>query len=305
MNFFQQPPSKQWAALKYRGEKFAEVWFKPDGEPLALTFRIPKKSFLIPGIGQQITAESLFKAVAIAPQEIESWEPGNICHACNNGANPELRNPLSPPPQEVAHLEVLVRLKPPRPSESIAPETPTEEWQVLEARWKGILGLEASVDTLRISMEGLQGEMDASLRKTLTHEEKLHARGADMSQWNKAKARVHYALPRVREYIHRATWAMGAPERRQLGELFKDHPEGEVPISQLNKLPEQLENLQKDRQVLAAQGVTVFQECKNISMKVQEALRTLQNNAAANACSKKQGAAGGKFFKQIRRISGA
>ena len=51
VNFSEQPPSKQWAALKYRGEKFAEVWFKPEGQPLALTFRIPQASFQIPGMG--------------------------------------------------------------------------------------------------------------------------------------------------------------------------------------------------------------------------------------------------------------
>ena len=52
MKFSEQPPSKQWAALKYRGEKFAEVWFKPEGQPLVLAFRIPRGSFQIPGIGE-------------------------------------------------------------------------------------------------------------------------------------------------------------------------------------------------------------------------------------------------------------
>src|SRR5262249_22958622 len=45
VNFSEQPPSKQWAALKYRGEKIAEVWFKPEDNPFALTIRIPQKSF--------------------------------------------------------------------------------------------------------------------------------------------------------------------------------------------------------------------------------------------------------------------
>ena len=49
MSFSEQAPSKQWAALKYRGEKFAEVWFKPEGEPCAVIFRILQKSFHIPG----------------------------------------------------------------------------------------------------------------------------------------------------------------------------------------------------------------------------------------------------------------
>src|SRR6516162_7330900 len=51
VSFFEQPPSNQWAALTFRGERIAEVWFKPDGEPFALVFRIPQSSFQIPGIG--------------------------------------------------------------------------------------------------------------------------------------------------------------------------------------------------------------------------------------------------------------
>src|SRR5436309_16046554 len=81
VRFSEQPPSEQWAALKYRGEKFAEVWFKPEGEPFALTFRIPQKSFQIPGMGQRITTENLLKAVAIATEEVESWRQGDVCHS--------------------------------------------------------------------------------------------------------------------------------------------------------------------------------------------------------------------------------
>ena len=73
MNFSEQPPSKQWAALKFRGEKIAEVWFKPEGEPFALTFRIPQASFQIPGMGQRLTTENLLKAVGLATEEVESW----------------------------------------------------------------------------------------------------------------------------------------------------------------------------------------------------------------------------------------
>src|SRR6516164_7030227 len=104
MNFSEQAPSKEWAALKYRGDKFAEVWFKPEGEPFALTFRIPQKSFQVPGIGQRLTPENLLKAVALAPEEVESWRQGDISHAGMDGSNPELRNPLAPPPQDETHL---------------------------------------------------------------------------------------------------------------------------------------------------------------------------------------------------------
>jgi hypothetical protein len=301
VNFSERPPSKQWATLKYRGEKFAEVWFKPEGEPFALTFRIPQNSFQNPGMGQQLTTENLLKAVAIAPEEVESWHQGEVSHAGMNGSNPELRNPLPPPAPDVAQLDIYVCLKPlPQAvarNESVELEISSAKWQDLEARWKAILSLEATVETLRINMEGLRAEMEASSKKTLTTEEKLHALRADVAQWTKAKHRVHHALPRVREFIHRATWAMGSPERKQLEELYKNHIQPLSPFPQMGKVLEQLENMQKDRQVLSAHGATVYHECKSISAELQGAFRSLQSSAASKARQKKGGTgAKGKFF---------
>jgi hypothetical protein len=301
VNFSERPPSKQWAALKYRGEQFAEVWFKPEDEPFALTFRIPPKSFQIPGMGQQLTPENLLKAVAIAPEEVESWHHGDASHFGTDGSNPELRNPLPPPSQDVPHLEIHVRLKPSQAvadKESGEPEIPSPNWQDLEARWRTILGLEATVDFLRVSMESLRAEMEGSTRRTLTTEEKLHALRADVAQWNKVKSRVHHAMPKVREFIHRSTWAMGAPERKKLEEIYKNHIRLQISFPQMDNVLEQLEHLQKDRQVLSAFGSTVYQECKAIAADVQGALKTLQSNATSNA-SRKRGGKGtkGKMFK--------
>ncbi|HEV3261920.1 MAG TPA: hypothetical protein VG013_34030, partial [Gemmataceae bacterium] len=193
MNFSEQPPSKQWAALKFRGQEFAEVWFKPEGELFALTFRIPEQSFRIPGMGERLTTENLLKAVAIATQEVESWRHGGVSHAGMSGSNPELRNPLPKPPPDVTHLDIYVRLKPPPQAvahkESGELEFSSEQWQNLEALWKAILGLEATMDTLRISMESLRAELEASWKQTLTTDEKHHALAADVVQWNKAKSR--------------------------------------------------------------------------------------------------------------------
>jgi len=161
------------------------------------------------------------------------------------------------------------------------------KWQDLEARWKGIWGLEATMDTLRISMEGLRAEMEGLLKRMLTTEEKLHALAADVAQWNKAKTRVHYALPKAKEFIHRATWAKGTPERKRLDEFFKNPGGAQLPLPQMDKVMEELEILRKDLQVLSAQGVTVCQECKSISADIQEALRRLQSNAAMRAWKKK------------------
>jgi hypothetical protein len=301
VSFSEQPPSKQWAALTYRGEKFAEVWFKPDGEPFSLMFRIPQSSFQIPGMDQRLTTENLLKAVGIKAQEVESWRHEGASHAGMNESDAELRHLLPPPLEGVTHLNLYVSLKPPpqtvAPKESGEPEIPEAKWQDLEGRWKAILTLEASMDSSRISMEGLRAEMEASSRKTLTPDEKEHALNADVAQWKKAKSRVHYALPKVKEFIHRSTWALGAPERKKLEDVFKNHIRPRIPFPQMDKVAEQLDNFLKDRQVLSAHGVSVYQECKSISADVQGALRTLQSNAAAKA-AKKRGATGakGKFF---------
>jgi hypothetical protein len=301
VNFSEQPSSKQWAALKYRGEQVAEVWFKPEGEPFALTFRIPQKSFQIPGMGQRLTTENLLKAVGLATEEVESCRHDGPSPSGMSGPHSELRHPLPPPLQDVTHLHLYVSLKPlPQaivPNECCAPEIPEAKWQDLEARWNAILGLEANMDALRISMETLWSEMEASSRRTLKAEEKVHALNADVAQWNKAKNRVHFALPKAREFIHRSTWAAGTPERKKLEEVFKNHIRSRVPFPQVDQVVGQLENLLKDRQVLSAHGASVYQECKCISADVQGALRTLQSNAAAKA-TKKRGETGarGKSF---------
>jgi hypothetical protein len=261
-------------------------------------------------MAQRLTTENLLKAVGLATQELASWRHVGASPAGMSGPDSEPGHPLPRPPQDVSHLMVYVRLMlPPQavaPPEGGAPEVPSAKWQDLQARWNAILGLEASMDTLRIRMEGLRAEMEASSKKTLAMEEKLHALNADVDRWNKAKSRVLFALPKVKEFIHRATWVMGAPERKKLEELFKNDGEPQLPLAQMNQLGEQLENLLKDRQVLSGQGVTVCQECERVCKGVQGALSTLQSNAAANA-RKKTGAtrAKGRFFKDVRRWSGA
>jgi hypothetical protein len=277
--------------MKYRGETIAEVWFKPEGEPFSLAFRIPGESFQSPDSDQLLTIEKLLKAVGVATEEVESWRHEGASDAVMNELDAELRRPLSPPPPDVAHLSLYVSLKPPpqtvTPQEGRGSEIPEEKWQQLESRWNAIVVLETSIDTLRLSMEALRGEMEASSRKTLTADEKVHALNADVAQWNKAKSRVHYTLPKAREFIHRSTWAAGTPERKKLGELFKNYVGPRIPFPEMDQLPEQLEHLLKDRQILSAQGVAVCQECRSVAAAVQGALRTVQSNAAANATRKR------------------
>jgi hypothetical protein len=344
MNFSEQLPSKHWAALKYRGEKFAEVWFKPADEPFALIFRIRPESFQIPGMAQALTTELLLKAVGITAEEVESWEVGDSSHDGMDGTNPELREPLPQPAEDATHLDIHVTLKQPSeveaPEESGEPEAPSAEgeeqaipstsstenaepqavptagggsegallrWIDLEARWRAIMDAEMTIENLRLMLEGLEAQMDTAAKKTLTTEEKLHARKSDVTTWTKAKTRVHHATPKVKEFVHRATWVVGTPERKKLEELFKDDEQRpEMPLPQMIKLVDQLENLLKDRQILCAQGVTVCQECRTVAAGMQNSLRTLQTNAAVNADRKRRaGKYKGKFFKDIRKWSGA
>jgi hypothetical protein len=149
------------------------------------------------------------------------------------------------------------------------------------------------MDTLRISLEALRAEMEGASRKMLTVDEKVHALQADVAQWNKAKSRVLFALPKAREFIHRSIWAAGTPERKKVEELVQNHVRPRVPFPQMHQLVEQFESLLKDRQVLSAHGVAVYQECKSLSADLQATLRTLQGNAASNA-TRKRGAMGAK-----------
>jgi hypothetical protein len=134
--------------------------------------------------------------------------------------------------------------------------------------------LEAGVDNLRISMEGLRAEMDAAARKTLPLDVKVNALSADVAQWTKAKGRLHYAAPKAREFIHRATWATGTPERKKLTEFVESHIQPRVPFPRVEEVLAQFEGLLKDRQTLYGQGMAAYQECKSLVAECQAALRT-------------------------------
>lgn len=282
MNFSEQAPSKQWAALKYRGDKIAEVWFKPEGQPCVLTLRIPQESFQVPSLSQQLTLANLLKAVGIGPAEVE--------------AHPDLEAVLAPPPPDVPHLELAVRLKPPPPLPAEGEQgadnndelvLAVAQRQALEGLWKTILGLETAMDTVRMSLESVQKELESSLTRSLTLEEKTHALRADIAQWDRVKKRAHFAVPKVKEAIHRSIWALGAPERKRLGEVFKEPAPLHIPLAQVEDVRKQLEELQKDRQLLAALGKAVYQEAKGIAAEVQGALRILQQNAKTQRTKRK------------------
>ncbi len=285
MSFSEQPPSKQWAALKYRGQKFAEVWFKPEGEPFGLTFRIPSESFHIPGMGAQLTIENLLVAVGIGPHEVES------------STTPDLGNAL-PPPHDGAHLDISVRLKPPSDAvgreESGDLEVTAARWRDLETCWKAILNLEAAMETMRINMEGLLIEVENLWKRPMTMEEKTYAPRADVALWTKAKNRVHNAVPRMKDFVHRSVWSLGSPERKRLEEIYNDHIQPHIPLPQLEDVLKQLEAMRKDRQILAAHGKTIYQECKGISAELQAAMRALHQNAA-KAQRKKDATSKGRF----------
>ena len=290
VNFSEQPPSKQWAALKYRGANFAGVWFKPEGEPFALWLRVPRKSFELSVIGQQLTPELLLRAVGISAEEIEFCRLAETSGSGANGSPIEPGHLLPPLPDDVTHCDLYVGLK---PAPGVAPEgieeleIPEAKWQYLEGRWSAILVVEASVDAQRLSAETLRIEMEGSAHKALALEEKVNALSSDLVQWNKAKSRIRYAVPKLREFIHRATWAAGAAERKRVEDYFTNHVRPRIPLLQLDRVVAQFDALLKNRQVLAAQGVLVSQECRSILAEVEGSYRTLQRNAASKAAAKK------------------
>ena len=81
---------------------------------------------------------------------------------------------------------------------------------------------------------------------------------------------------------------VGSARTKNLEALFKSYIEPRIPFPEFDKVPEQLDHLRKDRQVLTAQGNTVAQECRSILAEIQRVLSTLQRNAAANARRKQE-----------------
>jgi hypothetical protein len=301
VNFSERVPSNAWTDLTHQGEAIAEAWFKPEGEPLALLIRVPRARLEHADLDRRPTAEDLLTAAAVAIEAVESWQFGDESQPGLDGANPELKCLLPPPPPGADHLTIAVRLKP--PAEEVAGdaghvrEVRPETWQALEGCWKTILGLEAVIDSVRLSLDGLRAELEAAFKKSLTIEEKINASQADVVQWNKAKSRAHYALPKAREFIHRATWAAAIPERKRLEELVRSHIEPRVPLARPEQALEQMGHLQKDRQLMIAQGNAVSQECRGLLAEIQRAVSTLQRNAADTARKKRSaGREKGKHF---------
>ena len=238
---------------------------------------------------------------------------GDVSHAGMNGFNPELGYPLPPPPPDVTHLEIYVRLKPPSQAvarnESGEDEAPSAKWDSLEARWKAILGLEATMDSFRISMESLLAEMEASLKKTLTMEEKLHA--PRPRTWRSgARPKTAFIMPCRRceslSIVPTGRWAppKGNGWRNSTRTTFNLI----LPFSQMDNVMEQLEYLQKDRRT-----PTIRARRDGLSSNAKfrrECPGGLEDTAEPGRCEcprKRKGATGpkGKFFKSIRRWSGA
>lgn len=306
VKFSDRAPSEKWAALKRDGVVIAGVWFKPDGDPLALSFRVPQARPETADLRGRLTLETLLKAVAVSGEEVESWRVGDGPDAGADDDRGELGRPLP----DIPDLTVRVRLKalaeasaeqPPAPA--VAPiersdeDVPLEKWQDLEARWKAVLALEAGITSLRMSVEGLRAELEREFKRSLNLEEKNYALQSDVAQWNRAKSRVHYALPKMREFAHRATWATATPERKRLEDVVKHHIEPRVPFVGVDQVREELEHLQKDRQVLTATGNAVYQEGRGLAAEIQRALGTLQRNATDRARAKRSNAREkGKFF---------
>ncbi|HEX3149735.1 MAG TPA: hypothetical protein VHR66_16790 [Gemmataceae bacterium] len=290
-------PTDDWAPLEHLWEDIADAWFKAEGETSSFMFRIPAERFQSADADRTITVEDLLDAAAIPREEVQSWRLDDA-DVGETWTNSDVCHSLPPPPPGASHLTVYIEMKPPAaaaddesaPSDVTSTESdiPPDKWQALDAFWKTILGLEASIDALRLSMGSVASEMETAFRQGLAVEEKVNALQADVAIWNKGKSRIHYALPKLREFIHRATWATAAPERKQLEEIVKEYVEPRVSFKEIDEVRERLVHLQKDRQVLQAQGNSVNQECRGILAEVQRAHRTLQRNAADRVRKQKE-----------------
>jgi hypothetical protein len=282
-------PDDGWVPLDHIWGDIAEGWFKPDGGQGAFLFRVPRERIETADAGPGVTIEALLDAAFIPKEQVESWRVEGAL-----SADSDLGEPLPSPPAGSTHTTVYVVMKQAAPAQTgpdadAMDDIPLETWQAIESCWKTIVGLETTIDTLRLSMGGLASEMDNAFKKPLATEEKLNANQADVAQWTRAKSRITYALPKVREFVHRATWATAAAERKRLGEIVESHIEPRVPFAELAEVRIQMDHLLKDRQVLLAQGNAVSQECRGILGEVQRAIATLQRNALEKARQKRRG----------------
>jgi hypothetical protein len=289
VEFAERAPSDDWTALSLAGEEIAEAWFKPEGEASTLLVRVPRSRFETEDITQLLTLEDLLRAAAIPSACVDLWQVGEESHLGLGGANPELKRLLPPPSADATHLTIRIRLKG-ASGEGTEGDISPEQWQALEAKWKAILGVEASIEGLRHGLDSLRVEMESEFRKSLNVEHKVHALQADVANWTRAKSRVHYALPKAREFIHRAVWALGVPERKRLEEVHRAHIEPRIPFAGLDQVRVELDHLQKDRQVLASVGAAVSQECRGILSEIRQSLSTLQRNAVENSRRKRSSA---------------
>lgn len=288
MNFSEQAPSTQWASLSFRGEAFAEVWFKPASMPNGLTFRIPQATFHHSAISQHLTIGNLLKAIGLDAEAVQSWRTANEAQIEIANYHVELLQLLPPLPKNTPqlYLHVLMKQKVSKEETTVSsdPKKVLIKWQELQARWNNILGLEVTIDTLRQRMESLRGEIESESARHMSTDEKINAMNADVAQWNKAKSRSRYVLPRIKEYIHRATWVLGTPERKNLEEIF--NKDAECP-GNLAELDRELQILLKDRQILAAQGTSCHHEGRSSCDEIRNTHQTMHRNAAANAVKKR------------------
>lgn len=288
MSFAEIDCSLQWGNLSFQGEVFAQVWFKPASMPNGLTFRIPQATFHHPAISPHLTIGNLLKAIGLDADAVQTWRTSD--EAQNEIANyhVELLQPLPPLPSNTPQLYLHVLIKQPESTEAMSassdPKQALIKWQELQARWNNILGMEVTIDTLRQRMESLKSEIESESARAMTTDEKLNSLNADVAQWNKAKSRARYVLPRIKEYIHRATWVLGTPERKTLEETFKK--DAACP-SNLAELDRELQILLKDRQILAAQGTTCHHEGRSSCDEIKKTHQTMHRNAAANAVKKR------------------
>ena len=132
-------------------------------------------------------------------------------------------------------------------------------WDQLEARWNAVLGLETTIDTFRTRLNGISGEMEVSLRRVLTTEEKPQASAADLSQWTTAKSRVNLILPKARHFIQRAAWTKGTSERQRLDAFFKNADGLSTPVREMDQVLEELELLLENLKLSDSAGLVGIQ----------------------------------------------
>ena len=283
MDFSKRAPSTKWTTLTYEGAVVAQVWFKPEGNPVGLQFLMPTRAFQLPDLENHLTMANLLKTVQIELKEIQSWTCSGIVHEGMNGTNPDFNKRIGPSSNSSDPVPIDVLL-----NSGHASEITPEQWNDLASRWDKIALLESEISRIRTEAERLCAKLDSLWNTTLTLEDKYASR-LDIAKWEEAKKRIPHLRPELIGFLK--SWnsiaAASIETKSRFVELIKTRNSSFSQMEMSNALNE-LESIRKNRQVWISRGNDLCNLAQGVMSRAQVVLGQLKSSAKANFARKKK-----------------